>query len=151
MRIVYPGVFGAVLMRRPSSFIVPLLIMLIVSLLLLWMALDDLLCYLRLKRHGVKAQAKILSLERGMDRGGLFWRCTYQYTAYGIHQRSSFDVMFPLRRCRKGQTLDIRYDDDTPSSHIVVPEDFYACLAKLFLALLITAVFAAAVAITLWG
>lgn len=133
MRIVYPGVLGAVLMKPISAggfwmgffslaFLVPFI-----------MGLRGVLNYIRLKKHGIKTYAVIFSTRKVPVRTGYHYDKFYSYSVEGKSCGGMFTVGYKAKRYADKQKIEIRYDAKDPQKHIRVRDSLWESIAVLFL------------------
>ena len=140
MRIIYSGVFGTTV--KPISvggFWIGIfsLLMLIPFVL----GIRQLIRYIRFLRSGIKTYARITKSERIWFGKSRAWETTYSYDkADGSYGGSGvIKVGFRTKKYRPGGKLEIRYLEDNPREHILVPEALWESIGVLFISGLIFA------------
>ena len=138
MRIIYSGVFGtAVKPISVGGFWVGIfsLLMLIPFVL----GIRQLIRYIRFQRSGIKTYARITKSERIWYGRTRAWETTYSYDkADGSYGGSGIiRVGFRTKKYRPGGRLEIRYLENDPREHILVPEALWEAIGVLFISGLI--------------
>lgn len=138
MRIIYSGVFGTAV--KPIS--VGGFWLGIFSLLMLIpfvLGIRQLIRYIRFLRSGIKTYARIIKSERIWFGKSRTWETTYCYDkADGSYGGSGvIRVGIRTKKYRPGGRLEIRYLEDNPREHILVPEALWEAIGVLFISGLI--------------
>ena len=140
MRIVHTGILWAAM--RPISvggfwvgfFSLLMLIPIILSI-------RQLIRYIRFLRSGIKTYARITKSERVWHGRSRAWKTSYSYDkADGSYGGCGvITVGFRTKKYRPGGRLEIRYLENDPGEHIIVPDALWEAIGVLFISGLIFA------------
>ena len=140
MRIVHTGILWAAM--RPISvggFWIGIFCLLMLIPFVL--GIRQLIRYIRFLRSGIKTYARITKSARIWFGKSRAWETTYSYDkADGSYGGCGvITVGFRTKKYRPGGRLEIRYLEDNPREHILVPEALWESIGVLFISGLIFA------------
>ena len=138
MRIVHTGVFGTTV--KPISvggFWVGIFCLLMLIPFVL--GIRQLIRYIRFRQSGIRTYARITKSERVWHGRSRAWKTSYSYDkADGSYGGCGvITVGFRTKKYRPGGRLEIRYLENDPGEHIIVPDALWEAIGVLFISGLI--------------